>query len=450
MLTNEFGFEQLITTVCQKKYNLDSLVDNGWYVRESDDIEITSQGLTHILNFIKTNSNNIIQDLGKCLCGLLAHKAYLRNAEENKFDDLIDIISLHHHELLKDLESFPQLSNKESFCYSPSSSLNLICFIESLIHSHFNNNGSWGIGYLMLYLGLTKPIDFAEWFDRTNRKDLQILYLSHLLSFWNTEKFVSRQFLSTNNPLLRLIALLKEYPVLKINITVEKTINIQDLNEKIYSINQEENLCIYLLYLQKNYWNKDIPNTTLNAFKNSDFKSALNKDTFTDFYHLLQPISHWKLLIDQLDSHNAKSDLIHALVNLVFEKIDTITGAPNKMDIDNILLLEKIAEDYTNIDILSTLDTYFEKQAKKSFLPYSYFRNHSQWISSCCKCLVLLKTLYNIAYQKTPPQLIHSWKEDYLIIKGNYQYYSNELEVLEEETLRYINDLPCGPGNFSE
>lgn len=445
MLEKEFGFQDLIAFSNKGVYDIAPFIKDGHFTHKDNDLKITAQGYNFFSEYLNKNTKKI-PNIFLFLCGLLANLAYISKIKKDN-KTLCNIIKKYHKEIIKELENLSAdiLKPFSNFDIDFNSEIEIFDFISSRPFRHINRNGLWGLGYVMLYLGLSCPIAFAQWFTDTKRRDLQNIYLYFLLDSSFTDTFTSKEFLNSASHILRIITLLKYYPVLRNNIVFEKKFDIASLNGKLKSNNSIENLIIYILFFQKNFWAKT--NHTLSedkqfsqalkVFSSSSFKESLNQKTFKDLYHRLYPLSQWTFLINELDDDEIKKELMELQTKNILEHTQNISGMPTELDMANIIELEKIAQSVPDINILEPVEQTFNRISRKAFLPYTYFRDYNLWISSCVQCLLLLIPLYNIPkdnkeFGKFP------WKIQYLTIKGKYKYYSEELEKLEHKILQSL------------
>lgn len=442
MLENEFGFKHLIMVSNKMDYNITPFIKSGYFIQKNDNLEISIEGY-HFFSEYLNKKNKEISNICLFLCGLLANFAYTSKIKEDS-NTLCNIIKKHHKGIIKELEnlSVNLLEPFSNFDINFNSEIEIFDFVSSRSFRHINRNGLWGLGYVMLYLGLSCPIAFAQWFTDTKRKDLQKIYLYFLLDSSFTDNFTSKEFLNSTSSILRIITLLKYYPVLRNNIVFEKKFDIANLNGKLKSNNSIENLIIYILFFQKQFWaktnhtlNEDKQfSQTLKVFSSSSFKKSLNQKTFKNLYHRLYPISQWTFLIKELDDDETKKELMKLQIKNILEHIQNISGMPTELNMANIIELEKIAQIVPDINILALIEQTFNRISRKIFLPYTYFRDYNLWTSSCIQCLLLLIPLYNIAKDNKESSKL-PWNTQYLTIKGKYKYYSAELEELERKIL---------------
>lgn len=444
MLEKEFGFNYLVATINKGNATTSSLITAGYYTKQQNDkLEITAKGYNFFFEYLNKNKKNI-SNIFLFLCGLLAHLAFTSKIKTDT-SCLRDIINNYYKRIINELEQSSNFFKEQLIEFNTDfkSEMERIAFVSSFPFRHMDKTGLWGVGYVMLYLGLYRPIEFAKWFSSTGRKDLQKIYLSFLLCFLNTETFIPKEFLSSDSPLLRIIALLKYYPVLRYNITFDKEFDIENLNGHISSKNPIENLVIYILFFKKTFWaqpNKLIDKNkekALRVFSNSTFKSFLDQKTFNELYPQLYPHSQWNLLINKLNNEEMKMELMELQIRNLLEQIKKITGMPSKLDILDIEALEQIAVDFPNLNILEHIEHTFNQIQKKILLPYTYFRNYNLWVSSCIQSLLLLIPLHNIN-KHNEKYSSPFWKDKYCAVKGKYKFYSKELEQLEDEILHRL------------
>lgn len=365
-----------------------------------------------IIDYIKNNSSNIIQQM----------------------DKIIPDLQPEYNEIA--IQYYSKLLNGD-FSY------NLIKDLEISHPPKLSEKYYYGLKYLLLFWATNCYNDFEQWYFSTERKDLLLYFISTILDSHHIINATDNVFTTSKINWLRALNHLLTYPISNIFPFADKDKKVSDILNS--PIENKEKVDLVLYYLFQNFG-------TLNEAYTEN-----NKEQFFQIINLLK----------QVDINNYFSIEYVKSLNLWIYRYYIVYEILTNIDIDSKDIIYEyildLIDKYQDKDILTAndillanlyghiilnLNDTFVKNIEQKFLrikrdlfkPYFYNRKHEEWNRYIAKAIYYTIILYDINYPNKEKcnQLISDFLE---IKKGLRHYLDNDINQFIKDMEEQINKI---------
>ena len=358
-----------------------------------------------IINYIKNNVSDIIQQIDKTIPDLLSEYNEIAIQYYNKL-----LNSEFSYDLIKNLDipHPPKLSKKYYY----------------------------GFKYILLFLATNCYNDFEQWYFSTKRKDLLLYLISTILEAHNIINAIDNVFTTSKINWLRALNHLLTYPISNIFPFADKDKKVSDILNS--PIGNKEKVDLILYYLFQNFG-------TLNGAYTEN-----NKEQFFQIINLLKQIDiNNYFSIDYVKSLNLwiyRYYIVYEILanididnkDIIYEYILNLIDKYQDKDIltANDILLANL---YGHI-VLNLNDTFLENIEQKFLIikrdllkPYFYCRKHEEWNRYIAKAIYYTIILYYINYPNK--EKCHQLISNFLEMKKGLRHY------LDDHIDQFIKDM---------
>lgn len=412
-MNDEIGFNQMIKEI----FNQQQIDNNSSFIERN---------LKKISDHLNNNKLSI-----EALISVSSISSYMKVNKEFS-DNLKSYITLNSKEIINNLETLN--INNNDFNKKIYQALNefkdfKISFkiISSLNNCYrygwhnfklFKKNKYYGLSNLLLYLCNYSHEEFQDWFIKTKKENLKIIYINRQLECQEIYK-INEKLIDSKIAFVRTIV---KY------IIIEKDKKIQDL----LAVN-EENLYFILFYFSKNAY-IGVEKLEEKIIKYEEYFKYLTSEIVNEFINI--PSKILISIINRIKEKNKQKEFYLIILNnikklILFEENEyNIDSKIEELDIYGQLLAF-----IGNKSEIKEIYKRFNEQYLIINEPYYFYRFNTKW---CNKLLLLTKLLTIIyVYNKSinNNQKITEYNKKFIDIKKNFYF------VQEDKVNNIINQL---------
>lgn len=436
MISEEIGFKELLEEVFSINSDEELLNSLDFEIKSLEYVTVNTSAYEKIINYLKS-VNDISLDTFLAINATLAYGHHPKELDI-EIDKFITMNIEHIIKYIDSIKKLEQYLNKESVQNYESIlvnniSYNLIRNIVSLTLNHsilYKNIHFYGIQNLLLNLSKYSHEEFSDWFLRTDRKDLQVVYIESMLNFIHSVDTVSESNVNSKITFVRAFSKIIFY-------NLDRNLRLSSFEKKFYELDSNKENIYFLLY--------HFSNRTFNL-RDSNSVRSLNED-----------IKKSSKLLDNMDKDILKEFLNNLNISIAYGLVDEIANVKLRMDLLNVLFedlkrkieLEEFINNFTiekanvlgNVilllgeDSLIQLLTNFNDIIKKMEEPYYVYKYHNNWYTNISKLVHYLIPIF-IYYKEKNDKKYIEYKDSFIEIKKDF-VHTNDEDI--NEILKQIN-----------
>lgn len=412
-MNDEIGFNQMI----KELFNQQQIDDNN-----SSFIEKNLEKISEHLNNDKLSIEALIS--------VSSISSYMKVNKEFS-DNLKSYIVLNSKEIINNLETLNTNNNFNKKIYQALNefkdfkvSFKMISSLNNCYrfgwHSYklFKINKYYGLTNLLLYLCNYSHEEFQDWFLRTKKEDLKIIYINGQLEYQEIYK-LNKKFINSKIAFLRAIVKC---------IIIEKDEKVQDLLPE-----NEENLYFILFYFSRNTY-IEVEKLEERITKYEKYFKYLTSEIINEYISI--PSKMLVKIINKIEEKNKQKEFYLLILNNIKKLIFIEENEYNiNSKIEELNIYGQVLAFIRNKSEVNEIYKRFNEQYLIINEPYYFYRFNTKW---CNKLLLLTKLLIIIyIYNKSinNNQKIIEYKKKFIDIKKDFYF------VQEDKVNNIINQL---------